>query len=334
MADQASRRVTQPSAGYPQFSLTKQRFDQKTYSGRLLRCFEVTDPRSLFTKESKLQHSIQLLNDFQKGLHNKNVTDKELWEAKRIKEAIIHPDTNKKILMPFRMSGYVPFGTITVVGMLLPAPSLKTVIFWQWINQSHNALVNYSNRNASKPTPISKFLLSYTGAITSAVTIAVGLSNLIKKTNFSNPMIKSLAQRLVAYPATATANICNIVLMRNQELFTGIDVKDKDGNIIGTSKIAARNAIFETALTRIFLPAPVLIIPALVMAPLERTHFLKIRPKLHLPVQAAVCVVVFGIALPFAIAMFPQESQILTTDLEPEIQSNTLETMLYYNKGL
>ena len=38
----------------------------------------------------------------------------------------------------------------------------------------------------------------------------------------------------------ATANICNVVLMRNHELFTGIEVKDKDGNVVGTSKIAAR----------------------------------------------------------------------------------------------
>ena len=38
----------------------------------------------------------------------------------------------------------------------------------------------------------------------------------------------------------ATANICNVVLMRNHELFTGIEVKEKDGNVVGTSKIAAR----------------------------------------------------------------------------------------------
>ena len=31
-----------------------------------------------------------------------------------------------------------------------------------------------------------------------------------------------------------------MVLMRNQELFTGIEVKEKDGNVVGTSKIAAR----------------------------------------------------------------------------------------------
>ncbi|RMX47467.1 hypothetical protein pdam_00002114 [Pocillopora damicornis] len=163
---------TVPSFGYPKFSLSEPRFDQKTYLGRLKRCLDVTDPRTLF-----------------------------------VSEAIIHPDTGQKVFMPFRMSGYVPFGTVTVVGMLLPAPSLRTVIFWQWMNQSHNAAVNYSNRNASKPTPTSRFLLSYFGAVTSAVTIALGLTTLVKRAKISNLSMKALLQRLVAYPATGIVDV-------------------------------------------------------------------------------------------------------------------------------
>ncbi|CAH3139708.1 unnamed protein product [Pocillopora meandrina] len=325
---------TAPSFGYPKFSLSEPRFDQKTYLGRLKRCLDVTDPRTLFVSEKKLQDSIQLLKQFENGTLPQGTRDQKLWEARKIKEAIIHPDTGQKVFMPFRMSGYVPFGTVTVVGMLLPAPSLRTVIFWQWMNQSHNAAVNYSNRNASKPTPTSRFLLSYFGAVTSAVTIALGLTTLVKRAKISNPSMKALLQRLIAYPATATANICNVVLMRNHELFTGIEVKDKDGNVVGTSKIAARKAVFETTVTRILLPLPVLVIPPFVMQLLERTKFMIARPKLHLPVQALVCVAAFGFGLPLAIALFPQTSEVLPSELESEIQQKTKHSKLYYNKGL
>lgn len=41
-------------------------------------------------------------------------------------------------------------GILQVVGLLLPNPSLKQIVFWQWLNQSHNACVNYANRNATK----------------------------------------------------------------------------------------------------------------------------------------------------------------------------------------
>lgn len=53
------------------------------------------------------------------------------------------------------------------------------------------------------------------------------LANRLQETKFSSRL-------------PATANICNVVLMRNHELFTGIEVKDKEGNVVGTSKIAAR----------------------------------------------------------------------------------------------
>ena len=45
------------------------------------------------------------------------------------------------------------------------------------------------------------------------------------------------------------------------------------------------------------------------------------RPRLHLPVQALVCVAAFGFGLPLAIALFPQTSEVrmssLSNDLGP-----------------
>ena len=42
----------------------------------------------------------------------------------------------------------------------------------------------------------------------------------------------------------------------------------------------------------------------------HRTKFMVSRPRLHLPVQALVCVAAFGFGLPLAIALFPQKSQV------------------------
>jgi hypothetical protein len=162
---------------------------------------EVVDPATLLTSERKLRESIKLLDDFKKGTLPEGTTDKQLWQAQKIKQAIIHPDTGEKIFPPFRMSGYVPFGSITVIGLLLPNQTIKQIIFWQWLNQSHNAAVNYSNRNATKPTPTTRFLAGYVGAVSSAVSIAVGLSMFLRKASAFPQSTRALIERFVPYPA-------------------------------------------------------------------------------------------------------------------------------------
>ncbi|XP_055473602.1 sideroflexin-5 isoform X4 [Psammomys obesus] len=160
--------------------------------------------------------------------------------------------------------------TPKVVGLLLPNQTLASTVFWQWLNQSHNACVNYANRNATKPSPASKFIQGYLGAVISAVSIAVGLNVLVQKANKFTPATRLLVQRFVPFPAVASANICNVVLMRYGELEEGIDVLDTDGNLVGSSKIAARHALLETALTRVVLPMPILVLPPIVMSMLEK----------------------------------------------------------------
>lgn len=42
---------------------------------------------------------------------------------------------------------------------------------------------------------------------------------------------------------SACANVCNVYMMRQSELKSGIDVEDEQGNIVGTSKVAARKVV-------------------------------------------------------------------------------------------
>ena len=38
----------------------------------------------------------------------------------------------------------------------------------------------------------------------------------------------------------ASANVCNVMAMRSNELIEGVELVDDDGNVKGTSKIAAK----------------------------------------------------------------------------------------------
>ncbi|XP_061849705.1 sideroflexin-5 isoform X1 [Colius striatus] len=299
-------------AEYPPFQLGKPRFEQTSFYGRFRHFLDIIDPRTLFVTESRLKEAVQLLEDYKHGTLPPGVTNKELWGAQKIKQAIIHPDTNETIFMPFRMSGYIPFGTPIVVGLLLPNQTLASTVFWQWLNQSHNACVNYANRNATK----------------------VGLNVLVQRANKFTPATRLLIQRFVPFPAVASANICNVVLMRHTELEEGIDVLDNNGNIVGSSRIAAKHALLETALTRVVLPMPILVLPPIIMSILEKTSLLRSRPRMIVPVQSLVCLAAFGLALPLAISLFPQMSEIETSQLEPEIAVATTSKTVVYNKGL
>ncbi|XP_025928551.1 sideroflexin-5 isoform X8 [Apteryx rowi] len=285
-------------ADYPPFQLGKPRFEQTSFYGRFRHFLDIIDPRTLFVTESRLKEAVQLLEDYKHGTLPPGVTNKE------------------------------------VVGLLLPNQTLASTVFWQWLNQSHNACVNYANRNATKPSPTSKFIQGYLGAVISAVSIAVGLNVLVQRANKFTPATRLLIQRFVPFPAVASANICNVVLMRHTELEEGIDVLDNNGNIVGSSRIAAKHALLETALTRVVLPMPILVLPPIIMSILEKTSLLRSRPRMILPVQSLVCLAAFGLALPLAISLFPQMSEIETARLEPEIAAATSSETVVYNKGL
>ncbi|CAF1315386.1 unnamed protein product [Adineta steineri] len=318
---------------YPPFELGKSRYDLNTYWGRFLHFMNIIDPRTLLVNDKKLNECRQLLEQYESKTLPANITDKELWEAQKTVQAIVHPDTGKKIFMPFRMAGYVPFGTPIVVGLLLPDPTLKQIIFWQWFNQSHNAGVNYANRNATQHTPVSKFAIGYLSAVTVSVSIAVGLTMIIRRAKSLPPTLKNVVQRFVPLPAVACASTCNVLFMRFHELYDGIEVLDEKDKPIGISKVAAKKALTEMAMARAFLPVPIFFFPPVIMLAFEK-NILRRFPRMSLPLNTLACTLSFGLALPMSIALFPQKAKVATNELEKEIQAKTNLPYVYYNKGL
>ena len=153
------------SGSVPPFDAKGCRYDQSTYAGRLSNFREMTNPLTLLIGDEELAKAQTLLEKHANGQAS-SATDAELWEAKRIKDAIIHPVTSEKMFLPGRMSAFVPVNTPVTVGMLLAKTPTQT-IFWQWVNQSVNVMCNYVNRSGATVD---------TGQIAQAYGLAVGVS--------------------------------------------------------------------------------------------------------------------------------------------------------------
>ncbi len=141
--------------------------------------------------------------------------------------------------------------------MLTPNPSLASVIFWQWANQSLNVAVNFSNSNRLVPMSVKEIGVAYASATTAAVGISVGLGQSLRHFNRVSPSTKALLARFVPFVAVSTASVVNVAAMRYKELQTGVPVfalnEDGSREQVGTSAVAGRRAVGMTALSRIFI---------------------------------------------------------------------------------
>lgn len=80
-----------------------------------------------------------------------------------------------------RMSFQVPGGMLITGAMLQFYRTVPAVVFWQWVNQSFNALVNYTNRNANSTLTVNQLGVSYVSATTSALVAAIGCKSYWQK---------------------------------------------------------------------------------------------------------------------------------------------------------
>jgi len=296
----------------PPFDAKGSQYDQSTYAGRLRRFKEMTDPRMLLISDEKLKTALALLDKYDRGQAN-FATDVELWEAKRIKDAIIHPVTNEKMFLPGRMSAFVLVNTPTTVGMLLAKTPAQNV-FWQWVNQSLNVLCNYVNRSGAT-VDTSQLAGAYALAVGVSCSIAVGARKLVEA---GPPMVKRLSFA-VPYAAVVSAGSANMFFTRLPELQEGVPISAPDGTPLGTSRAAAQSAVANTIASRILLqPIAPMLLPPLMFAALQSVFPVGfVGGVVAQTLFVAVC---SGVALPVAIAAFPQEMELAVAALEPQFQ--------------
>ncbi|GAA5871128.1 hypothetical protein JCM1840_007599 [Sporobolomyces johnsonii] len=334
-------------AQQPPVDITQPRYDTKTYIGRLRHFASITSPLTLFASSTDLKNAQRLLQEYQQGTgEGRKAWGREdemgVWKAKQLVDSSIHPDTGEAVPLPFRLSAFVPTNLLIVGGMLMPNPTLKSVIFWQWANQSLNVCVNYSNANKSIEMSNSEIASAYVAATVASCTIAVSLSQLVPRLRVS-PAAKALLGKLVPFAAVASAGCVNIGLMRWKEMRDGISVyapsDPKTGRPsnqeLGKSSIAGTYAVGQTAASRVLTNIPTLILPPLIITVLERRGAFA-RPNGR-ALSTATNLGLIGLSLlvflPPAIAAFPSRASIDPKKLEKRFHDVGYETV-EFNKGL
>uniref|UniRef100_A0A0G4H6P6 Sidoreflexin n=1 Tax=Chromera velia CCMP2878 TaxID=1169474 RepID=A0A0G4H6P6_9ALVE len=307
------------------------RFDQSSFNGRWFQLISNFDPSTILSSDAQVREAQKFIEDAKK---NGGSDDKKLWGAQKLVSSALHPDTDEIVPPPFRMAGYVPFNGPICIAMMA-ATTTPALLFWNWANQSQNALVNYFNRNASSVMTNEMLLKSYAGAVSAALIVAFGVSTFIKR-SFSPATAQNLL-KFVAFPSSCVASCGNAYVMRKGEIDSGISVEDGNGKELGLSKKAAEFAVRDTVISRAILQVPVFFVTPLVTSMPPFTALAASSPGLGVAISAFLTTVSFGIGLPAAVAYFPSRASVRLGELEGELQKQSglsADATVFYNKGL
>ncbi|NXE33661.1 SFXN2 protein, partial [Ptilorrhoa leucosticta] len=339
------------------FNIDSPRWDQSTFVGRLKHFLNITDPRTVLVPEEELDRAKALVEGCRAGLVPPGSSREQLLYAKKLYDSAFHPDSGEKMNFIGRMSFQVPGGMAITGCMLQFYRTVPAVVFWQWVNQSFNAFVNYTNRNAASPISLRQIGVAYVTATGAALATAVGLNLYTKRA-------PPLLARWVPFAAVAAANCVNIPMMRQQEIISGITVTDENNNELGCSRVslgmgirvgamallgltccfclqrAAVKGITQVVLSRITMAAPGMIILPIIMERLEKFTFMQRIRVLHGPLQVLLCGGFLLFMVPAACALFPQRCSLALADLELELRDSIVAKhgdkvpYVYFNKGL
>ncbi|XP_060698118.1 sideroflexin-4 [Hemiscyllium ocellatum] len=309
---------------------------EQPFFRRLLQWLDILDPTTLLASNKEVENAQTLLQGSLPSL-------KEMVENEKIKQALkltlssVHPDTGDVLPTIFRASAFTPLAIPLVVAMLLPHRGMKPALFWQFLFQSYSAGFNLANRNKTtrKDENVSLqqgFLL--VGAATYTTCLGVFPQFVMNRYTSNSPIVHTVFRKILPVPVLAIASALNVAIVRGIEFDKGIEVVDKNGNVVGISELAGTKAIKETAFSRAVLVGTTVAAPNILVSYLQRTNFIRRFPLALAPFRHVMTAIVFGLMVPISFSLYPQRGKIKRDNLEALIQSATTEDSLYYNRGL
>ncbi|GFF31513.1 probable mitochondrial transport protein fsf1 [Aspergillus udagawae] len=327
--------------------LPASQYDLNTYWGRVRHAADISDPRMLFVSSSGLEQAKRLISSYKQN--HIPVMTPDLWRAKKVVDSTLHPDTGEPVFLPFRMSAYVLSNLVVTAGMLTPGLQTTGTLLWQIANQSLNVAINNANANKSTPLSVSQMAKSYLMAVSASCSVALGLNALVPRLKNISPNTRLILGRLVPFAAVSSASALNVFLMRGEEIRQGIDVypvlseeekkkREETGEPVqslGKSKKAATIAVGETAVSRVLNATPIMVVPPLVLVRLEKTAWLKARPRMVTPINLGLILATSLFALPLALGAFPQRQAISAQILEEEFWGRGgKDGQVEFNRGM
>eukprot|EP00834_Sanchytrium_tribonematis_P006842 NODE_546_length_6213_cov_1.440301.p4 type:complete len:221 gc:universal NODE_546_length_6213_cov_1.440301:5398-6060(+) len=220
--------------------------------------------------------------------------------------------------------------------MLIPNMSTLGIVLSQWLNQSANVGFNYFNSNKSSPLTTKDIVVGYTGAVGVSCAIAIGMNSLKN----SGRLPKALGPYITFF-AVSIASTSNLLLMRQKELLNGIKVFDSEDKEVGTSRIAAKYAIGQTAVSRLLSSVPALVVPPTVVNYMIKNQVFSMHKATLSRTMFVNCTLVglsFLTGLPVCLALFDQNVQLDPSTLETHISKSFQELKstgsVNFNRGL
>ncbi|XP_004681034.2 PREDICTED: sideroflexin-4 [Condylura cristata] len=302
--------------------------ERQSFFQRFRQWTELLDPTNLVLSIGKIEKSRQLLLTSEDA-YRFDLEDRRIQEAWKRSLSTVHPDNSRLIPVAFRPAALLPFSAPTVFLSLLSTRNLKSMILPQASFYSYSTAFNMVNGNASyNRRPLESILLG-AGVIASSTFFGVAPRLLMKA-----PLNNALWRKALPVLLVAHISGMNVMMSRSLEPMRGIEVMDKEGNVIGYSRKAGTKAVRDTATSRALLFGTSALIPEVFSFFFKRSQIFQQHPWSLWTLKLSCTVLVMGLMVPVSFSIFPQIGQIQCSQLEKEIQAATEETELFYNRGV